>query len=667
MAEQLPLEVLRLVANKLTAAGSFRAAMKLSSVSHAVYDAIYCSILPANRSVVLTENESEILDHYIKSDNTALVAMFLDSTGIDVNISYSEFNSILTCAADAGAPSVVEFLLKAGASIIGAERADRRPLYVAVDKGHYHVTKLLLENGAIATYGKLRHENFGSWNKENLLVHELISRARSVELAEALIPYCSDLNELDEFGLALLHRVCYGDYWRTKHMSTSEQRKILRVLISAGARTDLLGYGHCAHAQLQYRNGLPHLPVLEYTPLDYACTRAEPDLIRALLESGASMGETTLHGLLNEVYGWPTSTKLNKACESVKLLFDHGLSGPQAYFELDCAQMKSDSNELWTILIERGAKTGVFDAHRRDQYGQTSLAQLVSRQFGEVTNCYASWKPNLLRALVNAGSDPNTIDGRGLTPLHYATLHGDFDYVQLLIELGADPSQVINGATPTHYAFGKPFDCTGPVVQHVISSFLERLLEFWTTYYTRSIDRRDYRSFEETPLDLAHRAANQYRKPRLNLFLAVCRDPLLQQACVELVRNARHQTLSIMAILQPWADTVSDENGQTPRDIAKSDAVGLIGETEGNSLCFLELENDSNVREGAYFRGYGQRCELRYTAYGYLCYSGCPNCSALPRPLLDLATGYPRPISLTRCRVITEHDQSASLPISPDG
>ncbi|KAI1275868.1 ankyrin repeat-containing domain protein [Xylaria sp. FL0933] len=463
MAEPLSLDVLRLVANKLTAARSFGAAIKLSTVSHAVYDELYCSIIQANRSVVLAENESEILDGYIKSDNAALVAMFLDSTGIDVNIPYSEFHSILTCAAAAGAASVVEFLLKAGASIIGPERACTRPLYVAVNEGHDHITKLLLENDAIAIYGKLRHQNFGSWDKENLLVHELISRARSVELVEALIPYCSDLSELDDFGLALLHRVCYRDYWRTRYMSTGEQSKILRVLISAGARTDLLGYGHRAHTQLQYRNGQPHLPVLEYTPLDYACTRAEPDLIRALLESGASLGETTLHGLLYEVYGWPTSTKLNKACESVKLLLDHGLSGPQAYFELDCAQMKSDSNELWTILIERGAKTGVFDAHRRDQYGQTFLTQLVSRQFGEITNRYASWKPNLLRALVNAGSDPNTIDGRGLTPLHYATLHGDFDSVQLLIELGADPSQVINGATPTHYAFGKSFDCTGPL------------------------------------------------------------------------------------------------------------------------------------------------------------------------------------------------------------
>ncbi|KAI0427845.1 ankyrin repeat-containing domain protein [Xylaria sp. FL1042] len=653
MATQLTLDALQLVADELTAARKFRAAMRLSSVSRAVYDAIYLSILRANGSVITGGNNgSEFLDFYIKSNNAALVAMFLECTGIDVNIPYSNFESILSHAADEGAASVVEFLLKAGANIVGADNANRpllsyanRPIFRAVRGGHVHVTRMLLENGALGAHVKLLNRFLGLEISGNILVHDLIHVTKTVELVETLIPYSSNLDELDGSGLGLLHRV-------SDRINTSEIGKIVKALVKAGAKTEVLDNGpYNAQPQLQYRNGQPHRHLLQYTPLDYACKRAEPDVIQALLEMGAIIGETTLHDLLFGTYeALTTSTgkmrdeRVINTCKSAKLLLDHGLSGPQAYFELDCAQIKTDSNELWTILIEGGAKSGVFNAHRRNKYGQTFLAQLVSRQFGEMTIVCPSWKPNLLRALVKAGSDPNTVDGGGLTPLHYAILHGDFDSVKLLIELGADPSQEVNGATPTHYAFGKPFDCSGPVVQHLMSSFLERLIKFWAARYAQ------VRS-PEARLELVNIPVDQYRKPKLNLFLTMYRDPFLRMTHDTLVRNAGRQIFSIMAILQPWADTARDENGQTPKDIAKSATVGLLEETTKASFC-LELHNNSDVRE----RYAGLDCNMYYSERGYVCDRNCEFCGTFPRPLLDLATGDTCPIPLTQWKVITEHD-----------
>ncbi|KAI3341415.1 hypothetical protein F4824DRAFT_312872 [Ustulina deusta] len=128
---------------------------------------------------------------------------------------------------------------------------------------------------------------------------------------------------------------------------------------------------------------------------------------------------------------------MKRICKSAKVLFDHGLLGPQGRFhskhqdvlvnaEFYCALLRTDSSELWATLIRTNS---VFDVHRRNRFDQTLLAQIDFRQCGGNSLQWSSWKPNLLRALVKAGSDLDTIDSRGLTPFHYAILYGDFNSV----------------------------------------------------------------------------------------------------------------------------------------------------------------------------------------------------------------------------------------------
>ncbi|KAI1426365.1 ankyrin repeat-containing domain protein [Xylaria sp. FL1777] len=525
----------------------------------------------------------------------------------------------------------------------------------------------MLEHGGISSCHQHRNASQSRDITKNSVVHSLIYEAANVETVEALLPYCSNLNPDDDdmvYRRPALHQICNRDYSNVSNIS--EVIKIVKALVKSGAGFDSV------KTRLRYDEPTHR------TPLDLACINATPDLIQYLLEMGAPVGGMTLSDLLlgahvSGFYDHRSSSewwdkKVSNICKSAKLLFDHGFSGRQDPFNLSnkdilvnaeyaCAVLKTDSNELWTILIDGGLAHGVFDVHRRNEFGQTFLSQLVSGQFGEKTVEYPSWKPNLLRALVKAGSDLNVIDSNGLTPLHYAIFRGHFDTAKLLIELGADPAQQVNGATPTHYAFGKPFACNGPVVERIVSSFLQHLTKYLKRYYQ-----------EETPLRwdaseaMALEDVSRFRQPILNPILSLCSDRFMRDKHGILVKDAENRMFSIMALLSPWADIARDENGHTPREITRSTSVGLLEGSEDLS-SYLDLQSDSDVTEARQERtGW---CDWSDREDGNLCrcaYNRCVYCGSLPRPLLDLDTDRFRPIPLTRFKVSTEHGEPIYLP-----
>lgn len=86
-------------------------------------------------------------------------------------------------------------------------------------------------------------------------------------------------------------------------------------------------------------------------------------------------------------------------------------------------------------LLRHGA-----DLHRLDRQGNTALHIAAERDFG-VPMC---------KALVAAGIAVNARNHAGLTPLHFAVLHGKENNLAALVELGAD----VNARTTAEYAYG---------------------------------------------------------------------------------------------------------------------------------------------------------------------------------------------------------------------
>lgn len=110
-----------------------------------------------------------------------------------------------------------------------------------------------------------------------------------------------------------------------------------------------------------------------------------------------------------------------------------------------CVQNRdTDPIKTVTELLKMGS-----DCDARNRIGSTALHKA------------ARWSKELSQLLLEAGAKVDVIDYRGMTPLHYAVMHGQLDCVELLIEHKAQVNyqKVINlSEPPLYYAEQKGFD-----------------------------------------------------------------------------------------------------------------------------------------------------------------------------------------------------------------
>ncbi|KAI1157653.1 hypothetical protein F5B18DRAFT_644258 [Nemania serpens] len=195
-----------------------------------------------------------------------------------------------------------------------------------------------------------------------------------------------------------------------------------------------------------------------------------------------------------------------------------------------------------------------------------------------------------------------------MMPLHWAVFYCDLDIVKILLDGGADASKEVNGATPVHYAFGKPFARQGPIMKKAMAFLRDRLPK------VLRIDGLD------KPGRL--QAFSQYRKHKWHPLLSICSDPIIRENRWLLSKHAAKQMFSVMALLWPFAEVAMDDNGHTPRDIAVS--VGLLKENET-----LEVSSLSS----RYIRC-TQDLDCEYLD-GEMCRDLCSLCWTLPRLVDD--------------------------------
>ncbi len=89
------------------------------------------------------------------------------------------------------------------------------------------------------------------------------------------------------------------------------------------------------------------------------------------------------------------------------------------------------------LLLNAGAKPNTVDAE-----GCSLLCKIVCRKK----------LADIFQRLLSAGADPNSDDGTGASALYLAAIHGNEEYVQLLLEFGADPDKGYKDFTPLLFA-----------------------------------------------------------------------------------------------------------------------------------------------------------------------------------------------------------------------
>jgi hypothetical protein len=198
-----------------------------------------------------------------------------------------------------------------------------------------------------------------------------------------------------------------------------EVRHEVRHGVSGGEVAHIVERAMAGHHESLRRHeaSQPPRPTLS---LHDAAERGDVEQVRAHLHWGCDLnagdaeGETPLHRVLVE------DPEISRAWTSRIL---GGILGrdpeeePPGYARLAAAHA-----EILSMLLERGAKLDVRDAH-----GHTPLFVAVANKH-----------PDAATRLLERGANPNLAAGNGSTPLLSAVTCGAFELVELLVEHGAD-------------------------------------------------------------------------------------------------------------------------------------------------------------------------------------------------------------------------------------
>jgi len=182
-------------------------------------------------------------------------------------------------------------------------------------------------------------------------------------------------------------------------------------LLNAARSGDLAGLSHCLseHPEtLNYRNSLGQGAVL------LAQYHRKPEAVKLLLDAGADLS-------LHEACAAGRLDRIKQLLTDVPRLID--AHSPDGFTPLALAAFFGHA-EAAKWLIERGANL--------------DLAASNAMKVAPLHAAAAGRHVEIVRLLVEAGTDVNARQQAGFTPLHAAAQNGDLESAKLLLAHGAD-------------------------------------------------------------------------------------------------------------------------------------------------------------------------------------------------------------------------------------
>ncbi len=380
--------------------------------------------------------QTEVADAAMRR-NAAEVRRLVQS-GADVKAAQADGATALHWAAYQGDVSLALLLLEAGADVAAANRNGSTPLWLAASQGDAPMIKALLENGADA------NEQLPLGRRPLMLA----ARSGHVDAVRALLDGGADVNaKEDARGTNAL-------------MQAADQghADVIAVLIEKGADVaaaskPVLRDGRTAALG---KSGDPRNAVRQQV-IAIICDQETPDLSR-LNELVAETTEDAVLAEAGEVPSVRNGDPCNIERDGLGFVFTSGRPNRQA--------REPDGGELTPLIY--AARAGSVDAARVLLDAGADVNQVTRYGWSPLLAATQNRNYQMGKFLIEHGADVNIANKGGWTPLYLATdnrnLEGgdyptrapdmdDLEYIELLLDAGADPNARLIESTETRTVF----------------------------------------------------------------------------------------------------------------------------------------------------------------------------------------------------------------------
>jgi ankyrin repeat protein len=359
----------------------------------------------------------------------------LVQSGADVNAAQADGATALHWAAYHGDAGMTKILLEAGALVSAANRNGSTPLWLASSQGDAAVIETLLANGADA------NEPLPLGRRPLMLA----ARSGSVEAVRALLDGGADPNakETARGTTALMQAADQG------------HADVIAVLIEKGAdvaaaSAPVLRDGRTAALG---KSGDPREAVRRQV-IAVLCEQPAPDLsiLESLTAQGSGATEDAVLASAASAGGNPCAN------QGEQIIFTGG--------GRNRAAREPDGGELTPLVY--AARTGSIDAARVLLDAGADVNQVTRYGWSPLLAATQNRNYVMGKFLIERGADVNLANKGGWTPLYLATdnrnLEGgdyptrapdmdDLEYIELLLDAGADPNAQLTESTETRTVF----------------------------------------------------------------------------------------------------------------------------------------------------------------------------------------------------------------------